>query len=88
MMNVLVMKGCLMAPHLWSVCSERVHGISRHYPLGCLHTEAHKLLIDLVLHKDAGGGRAGLALVEEGPLLSLLYCQLHYRHTGLGGKPD
>lgn len=50
-------------------------------PLGPLHAPPHKLLVDGLLHEDAGARRAALALVEEHALVRLLHGMVHCRES-------
>lgn len=63
--------------NLWSLLGGGVKGAAHNSPLGPFHAPPDELLVDGLLHIDAGAGRAALALVEKDPLVGLLHRMLH-----------
>lgn len=63
--------------NLWPLLGGGVKGAPHNSPLGPFHAPPDELIVDGLLHVDAGASRAALALVEKDPLVGLLHRLLH-----------
>ncbi|TNN87499.1 hypothetical protein EYF80_002216 [Liparis tanakae] len=66
----------MCGPHLRPLLGGGIKGAADYPPLGSLHTPPDKLVINGLLHKDAGACCAALACVEKHPLMGLFYSQV------------
>lgn len=63
--------------YLRSLLGGRVERISHSPPLSSLNTPAHKLIINGLLHEDAGASRAALPVIKKHTLMGLLDRLVH-----------